>query len=158
MHEMRLYFACALFLMFFSFALSAYRRLLMGENLLSLEQGGFGVIQSLILAKIIVIGQHFKLGDRFNQKPLVIPTFYKTVVFCLLVLVFNLAEHFVKSLLHGKSTSEAFSELVQMNWEEQALKILVMFFAFVLLFAFMETGRALGNNKLFELFFRSRKV
>ncbi len=154
---MRLYALCSIFLILFSFGLTAYRRLLLGQYPVELDQNGYGVVESLILAKLIVIGEHFKLGDRFRDKPLAIPTLYKTAVFSIFVLLFSILEHFVVGALHGKPLHMLYEELITQGWEEIGCKVLVQFFAFILLFAFIETGRVLGEDKLFNLFFRKRQ-
>jgi hypothetical protein len=154
--EFRLYFICSLFLILFSFGLTAYRRLLLGQYPLDLDQNGYGVVESLILAKLIVIGQHFNLGTRFDKQPLAIPTFYKTLVFSLFVFLFHILEHFVLGLIHGRPLGTLYFELTDQRLEEIALKSLIQFFAFILLFAFLELGRVLGEDKLFNLFFRRR--
>jgi len=39
------------------------------------------VLEALVLAKVILIGDVLRLGRRFEDKPLIVPTLYKTVVF-----------------------------------------------------------------------------
>jgi len=42
---------------------------------------GFAVIEALVLAKVIMIGEVARLGRGLERKPLIYPTLYKTVVF-----------------------------------------------------------------------------
>jgi hypothetical protein len=152
--EMRLYFAYTLFLALFSFAMTAYRQLISAEFPVSYIHYGYGLIESMILAKIILIGQHFHLGERYGDRSLIIPTLYKTLIFSLFVLLFGVLEHFVVGLLHGKALAVIYHELVDKGFLVILCKVLVKFFAFILFFAFLEVGRVLGEDKLFYLFFR----
>ena len=137
-------------------AFTTYRRLLMAEYQLGYLAYGYGLIQALVLAKLIVMGESLGLGERFYDKPLIIPTLYKSLIFGLLALVFSIMEHFIKGFLHGKDLAVVFRELVRVGGDEVLARILVMFVAFIPFFAFREAGRVLGPVKLFELFFRSK--
>jgi hypothetical protein len=137
-------------------AFTTYRRLLMDEYHLGYLAYGYGLIQALVLAKLIVLGESLGLGERFCDRPLIIPTLYKAVIFGILALVFSLLEHFIRGLLHGKDLAVSFQELVSVGGYEILARVLVMFVAFIPFFAFREAGRVLGQVKLFELFFRSK--
>lgn len=137
-------------------AFTTYRRLLMAEYQLGYLAYGYALIQAAVLAKLIVLGESLGLGERFYDKPLIIPTLYKSLLFGLLVLVFSILEHFIKGLIHEKDLAVIFHELERVGWDEILARILVMFVAFIPFFAFREAGRVLGQVKLFELFFRSK--
>ena len=59
LHEMQLYFCYALFLSLFFISLTIYRRLILGEYRIDYLHYGSGVIQALILAKVVLIGKVF---------------------------------------------------------------------------------------------------
>jgi hypothetical protein len=134
-------------------ALSTYKRLILGEYSISYLHYGYGLIQGLILAKIIVIGEMFRLGERFATKPLIIPTLYKTLIFTIFVFFFALFEHFFTGYLKGKSSLQIYEEFLNHGLDEILAKALLLFFVFILFFAFLEISNWLGGNKLIKLFF-----
>lgn len=157
-HELGVFLFYALFLMFFFCSLSTYRRLILEEYTISYLHYGYGVVEALIISKIIVVGKHFRLGERLKDKPLIIPTLYKTFAFSILVLLFTVCEHFISGYLHGKTVSVVYQEILSKGLDEIFSKVLVVFVVFTLLFALEETSRVLGENKLLRLFFSRKEI
>ena len=139
--------------LFFS-AFALYRRLILGMYEIDYLHYEYSFFESLGLAKIIIIGQMLKLGERFESRPLAVTTFCKTVLFSLFVFIFSVLEYVVVDLFHGKSFAKSFETLQATGFDEVLAKILVMSFFFLFFFAFLELSRALGKNRLFELFFK----
>jgi hypothetical protein len=135
---------------------ATYTRLALHEHGISYVHYGCAVVESLVLAKVILIGDLMRLGERFRGGPLIIPTFHKTFSFSVLVLVFFVAEHLVGGLFDGKGLSRAFGEIISENAGEILAKVIVLFATFIPLFAIRELGRVVGEGKLLELFFRRR--
>jgi hypothetical protein len=136
-------------------AFNTYRWLLMAEYHVGHFIYGYTLIEALVLAKIIIVGESLGIGERFYDRPLIFSTLYKTMLFTLCVLACGIPEHLITGFLNGKDLTEVFQELISGRYEILA-RILIMFVAFIPFFAFREAGRALGQVKLFELFFRSR--
>jgi hypothetical protein len=155
--ETQLFFLYTLFLTLCLCAFTTYRRLVLGEYAISYTHYGFSVIEALILAKVILIGQSLGIGKRFEDKPLIIPTLYKTFIFSFFVLIFSVLEHFIIGFIHGKDIAKIYQEFVTTGLREILARILIMFFAFVFFFAFLETAEVLGEKKLFNLFFKQNR-
>lgn len=156
LREVYLYIAYTIFLTLFLSAFTLYRMLILKEHGLSYFHYSYNLLEALILAKIILIGQRFKLGNRFKGYPLIIPTIYKTVVFSLFAMAFSIIEHFLVGFFHGQSLKTSFDELMQKNIYEILAGIMILTFFFLFFFAFLELGEELGENKLFNLFFRKK--
>jgi hypothetical protein len=154
-HEMKHFLMVFLYLGLLIGAFNVYRWLLMAEYHVGYFVYGYSLIEALVLAKIIIIGESLGIGERFSDQPLIFPTLYKTLLFALCVLVFSILEHLVTGFLHGKDLVGVFQETFRARYEVLG-RILIMFVAFIPFFAFREAGRALGQVKLFELFFQSR--
>lgn len=153
-HEFHLYLLYTLFLTIVFIAFSTYRRLLLGEAPFNSIHIGYNILESLILAKIILLGQGFGLGEKFRNRPLIYPTMYKAIVFIFFVFIFSIMEHFIV----GFFTSGVMENLYK-SFKEKELysildKLIILFFVFVLFFAIVEANRALGEGKLFNLFFK----
>lgn len=155
-HEMVEYWinVCYLTLVFAAF--TQYRRFLLAAHDITYANYGFAVIEALILAKVIMIGDVFRLGRGLENKPLVYPTLYKTVVFTLFVAVFTLIEHGVKGLWKGDGFTSGIVDFLGKGSHEILANSLVVFVAFIPFFGIKELGRVLGQDKIRALFFRGR--
>lgn len=148
--------AIALYLSIFLGGLTAYKRMLLAEVGISYFEYGYALVESLVLAKVVLIGDFLRLGERFRNKPLFAVTLHKAFSFSLLALVFSFLEHFIIGLLKGKGIEADFYGIISHSKGELTARTIIMFAAFVPLFAIWEANRALGKGKLFEIFFKRR--
>ncbi len=156
--EMKSYIMYTLFLTLFFAAFTTYERLLLNFHGPFFPYG-YSLIQGLIMAKVILIGQEMRLGEKYSDKPLIIPVMYKTTVFCLLMIVLITLEHLVTGcLVERKSIGLVYEEFISKGLSLALAKTVIVFFIFVWFFAVIETSRVLGDNKLFNLFFKSRQI
>ena len=153
--EMKEFVVIYLYLCILIGAFNTYKGLLMAEYHVGYFVYGYALVEALILAKIILLGESLGIGERFSGRPLIIPTLYKTMLFALLVLAFNIPEHLIRGFLHGKDLSVILHEVIRDRYEILS-QVVVMFVAFIPFFAFGEIKRVLGGVKLFDLFFRSK--
>lgn len=147
---MSIYFT---FLSLFFCALTTYQRLILDEYSISYLHYGYGLIQALILSKIILIGKSLRLGERFIDKPLIIPTLYKAFIFSILALFFIILEHFITGYFEGISVAKVYQRFADKAFDIVLAKAVVVFLVFILFFAFLQIGSLIGENKLFKLFF-----
>jgi hypothetical protein len=155
-HEMNELLAIFLYLALFFCAFTTYRMLVMKEMGLSYFHYGFALIKALVLAKVILLGKYVRLVKVFDNRPLIIPTFYKVILFSLFALAFEILEHAIGGVLHGKGMTEGFQEIISTGWDELLSRTLVVLSAFVPFFVFGEVERVLGEGKLSELFLHKR--
>jgi hypothetical protein len=156
-HEMTEYWinVCYLTLVFAAF--TQYRRLLLAAYDITYTNYWFAVIEALILAKVIMIGDVVRLGRGLEKKPLIVPTLYKTVVFTLFCGVFTVLEHAIKGLWTGTGFMGGIAEFFGKGHELLA-NCLIVFVAFIPFFGVKELGRVLGEEKIRALFFRRRDL
>jgi hypothetical protein len=155
-HEMVEYWINVAYLTLMFAAFTQYRRFVLAAYDITYTNYGFAVIEALILAKVVMIGDVLRLGRGLEQKPLIYPTLLKTVVFSLFVGVFTLIEHAIKGLWRGKGLAGGLVDLLGKGHHELLAGCLVTFVAFIPFFAFRELGRVLGEDKIRVLFFRRR--
>jgi hypothetical protein len=132
------------------------RRFILAAHDITYANYGFAVIEALILAKVIMIGDVFRVGRGLENKPLIYPTLYKTFVFTLFVAVFTVCEHLIKGLWNGTGLMGGFAEFLGKGPHELLANSLVVFVAFFPFFGVKELGRVFGENKIRALFFRRR--
>ena len=154
-HEMREYLVIAVYLAAFFVSFTTYRKLVLAEYHVGYFAYGWALMEAMILAKVILIGQALHLGDRFRDRPLIVSTLWKSIVFGLLVAVFVVLEHVVTALLHHRPVASEF-QLTGGQGYEMLARVQLMLVAFVPFFAFREISAVLGEGKLLELFFQGR--
>jgi hypothetical protein len=157
-HEVKELLAIFLYLALFFCAFTTYRQLLMKEMGLSYFHYGFALIKALVLAKVILLGQYVRFAKLFDDRPLIISTLYKVILFSLFALAFDVVEHVIDGLIHGKGPLSAIQEMMSAGCDELLARTLVMLVAFIPLFAFSETARVLGEGKLRDLFLHKRPI
>ena len=152
-HEMKRYLVVVIFLFFFFGAFTAYRRLILASYEIDYVDYGWALIKALVLGKVILIGELLHVGDRFNERPLIVSTFWRTAMFGLLIVAFAILERLVGALIHPRPLAEEFSFTGPDGYEVLA-RIPLQIVALVPLFAFRELGRVLGEDRLTALFLR----
>lgn len=156
--ELKTFWVIAIYLALMFSAFLTYRRLTLSESGVTYLHYGAGVIEALILAKVILIGQAVGLGRRFEDEPLIVSVLFKSIIFGVFVGVFSVIEHVIEGLVHHETWDAIAHHLFSAGRYEILAKTLMMMVTFIPFFAFWETDRVLGEGKLFALFFRSRKV
>jgi hypothetical protein len=156
-HEMVEYWINFVYLSVFFGVMINYRRLTLAQYQIAYLHYGVAVIEAAVLAKIILIGDAMHLGrNSLEDKPLIVPTFYKTFIFSIFVIGFKIVEELLRGLLKGRGLVGGLQDLISKGWDEVFAYALVVFFAFIPFFAFKELGRVLGEEKIRALFFRRR--
>jgi hypothetical protein len=156
--ETKKYVGVTIFLFLFFEGFATYRRLILAQYQIDYVEFGYSLIEAMVLGKIVLLGDMLHLGERYRDRPLIIPTLYKTLCFSVFVLFFAIVEHFVLGAIHGSSLQQIVREL-EGNGEAIILaRVLVMFIAFLPLFAIWELGEVTAEGRLFELFFRQRET
>lgn len=137
---------------------TTYRRLILEEYRIAYFAYGYSLVEAVVLAKIIMIGRLLHVGEGFGDRPLIVPTLYKTVSFSLFVLVFTVFEHTLTGLIIHRDLTRAFQDLWHTGIHQILAQMIVLFVAFVPLFALWELGDVLGPDKLRDLFFKHRQA
>jgi hypothetical protein len=152
-HELKELLSVFFFLAPFFCAFVTYRMLLLNEFELAYFYYGSALASALVLSKVILLGEYAHLGRRQENRPLIVSTLYKSLLFGLLAAAFRIAEEAVKQLLFRKGP---FHPLGGLDTDELLARALIMFCAFIPFFALREIARVLGEGRLFGLFFGGR--
>jgi hypothetical protein len=152
--ELRMFSAIAIYLALMLEALFSYRSLTSSES--GIIHYGVGVIEALILAKVILIGQALRLGKGLEDEPLIVSVLVKTLLFGVFVALFSVIEHVIEGLVHHETWDVIAHHLFAGGRDEILARTLVIIVTFIPFFAFSEVDRVLGQGRLFALFFRKR--
>jgi hypothetical protein len=153
-HELLDYWMNVVYLAIFFGVFAWYRRFILAEYHISYMHYGSAIIEALILAKVILVGDALGLNRGYENKPLIYPTLHKAVVFSIFVGIFTIVEHVVEGLIHGQGVAGGLAALWSEGRDEIISRCIVTFFAFIPFFALRELAIVLGEGKLHRLFFR----
>ena len=156
--ELKVYWIIVFYLWVFLGSFTIYRRLVVAQVGADYLHYGFAVIEALIIAKVILIGKMFRFSHRFEDKPLIVPALYKSVLFGVFVLLFGVIERIVEGWLHGKGLLGGLRSIGEIGGYELGARVLMMVVAFVPFFAFWEIGRVLEPRRLAAMFFSKREA
>jgi hypothetical protein len=154
--ELKVFWIITLYLALLFGAFMVYRRLILAEFGVPYLHYGFAIIEALIIAKVIMIGDAFKLGRRFEDRPLVFSVAYKSALFAVFVMLFGVLEHVIEGLFHKQDANAILHGMIEIGMYELLARVVMLFMAFIPFFAFWELGRVLGPHKLSALFFSGR--
>lgn len=153
-HELRAYLIITLFFSVVLGVFTIYRRQILGEAGVSYSHYGISLIQALILAKIVLIGDAMNLkliggAGRSIFELAVLRSF----LFALLVWLFTILEHVVEGLIRRMDWAEIAHSFVQHGLHEMVARVIMMFAAFLPFFALWELRLRLGPRRFFDLWF-----
>ena len=152
-HELVEYWLNVAYLSFFLVAFVWYRRLVLAEYQVLYTNYWFPLIEAAVLAKVIMIGDVFHLGRGLEQKPLIAPTLYRTLVFGAWVAAFHVLEATIRALFQSKGLVGGFEEIVSKGRYELLASVVMVLVAFIPFFALRELRRVMGEGTLWCLFF-----
>lgn len=158
LEEFKIYWIIALYLAVFLGSFTVYRRLILKEFGVAYLNYGFALIEALVIAKVILIGNALGLGRRFECRPLWLSVLYKSILFGILVFLFGILERVVEGLIHRKDWAGILQGMTELGLYELLARIVMLVLAFVPFFASWEIGRVLGPGKLSALFFSKPEV
>jgi len=154
-HELIEYAFNVVYLTLVFAAFLQYRRFLLAEYSITYTNYWLALIGALILGKVIMIGSVVRFGRWLEHKPLIVPTIYKALLFCVFVAVFRVVEYAIRGLLRGDGPARALGEFfAQKGMDEVLANSLVVLAALIPFFAVKELGRVLGRERISALFFR----
>jgi hypothetical protein len=154
--EMREYAFNFIYLALFFGTFTVYRRLVLAEYHIAYLHYGISLVQALVLAKVIMIGDLLGLGKRLENKALILTTLYKTAVFTAWIILFYIIEHTIEGLIHGEGLRQSFLHVFSLGLHEIVARCMVIFVVFIPFFAVKDMARLFGRSEIQTLFARNR--
>jgi hypothetical protein len=153
--EFQAFWLTAFYLWIVLGSFTIYRRLVLAETGVPYLHYGISLVEALVVAKVILVGKMFGFSRCFEQKPLIVPVIYKSILFGLLVLLFAILEHVIEGMIRSHSAFSGLLSLASLGVDELLARVLVILIAFLPFFAFCEMGRVIGTQRLFAMFLRT---
>lgn len=117
---------------------------------------GFAALNALILGKVILIGQALHVGEHFSEKRLIYSALFKSAIFSLLLVCFEVIEEVIVGLIHGKSLLASIPQFGGGGLEGKLIVGLLAFVTLIPFFLFIEVQQVLGKENLRKLLFQDR--
>ena len=114
---------------------------------------GFAALNALILAKVMLIAEDLDVARGFEEKPLIYPIVYKSIVFSIVFLCFHALERILVGVWHGQTIAESVPAIGGGGAKGLFLVEIVATVLLIPFFAFREIGRALGKEELHAMLF-----
>ena len=111
----------------------------------------FAFVNALILAKVLLIGEHLHLGNRFRDKPLLYSIFYKCFVFTIFFIVVHILERVIVGVWSGRTIAQSFPDIGSGSLKRILSMGATLFVALIPFFAFREISRVIGAGELWSL-------
>ena len=136
--------------------LSAHKSFVLAQNHVDYQEQTLAIVNALVFAKVLLVGEHLKMGTRFTNKPLVYSILYKSFVFAWLVLGFHIAENLVSGWWHGKTVAESVPVLSSGSPKDIVDVFIVAYVVMLPFFTLREIARVFGRKEMWNLVFKKR--
>ena len=157
--ETKKFLIMTLYLWVFFAVLSLHKTLVMEQEHLDYQAQGLAIVNALVLAKVMLLAEDFRLGSRFfKDHPLVYSVLFRSLVFAIVLIGFRILEDAAIDLLRGKPLADSLADFGAGNAKGVFSMGAIAFVALTPFFMVSEMARVLGSDGLRQLFFtRGRK-
>lgn len=117
---------------------------------------GFAIVNAFVLAKVMLVADNLHVGENFETRPLIYPVLFKSALFAIILVCFDLIEEVVVGTLRGKSISESIDAIGGGTLEGILSVGVIIFVVLIPFFAFREMTKVVGNREMRDLLFVRR--
>src|SRR5271155_1210952 len=155
-HEFRRFLWIFLYLWVVFALLSLHASLVLTQHRLDYQEHAFAIVNALVFAKVLLVGEDLHFGTRFDHKPLIYPILYKCFVFTLLLISFHIVETTAVGVLHGNTILNSLPPLLGFNPKGLVVVGVICFILLLPFFGFREIARIMGQREMQALLFQRR--
>ncbi len=131
-----------------------YRSLVLAQEGIDYSDYGFAFIKALVFAKVILIIKFVSFVTLFDDKPLIIPTTYKVLLFSVLSFAFAYLEHVARALIKGYTIPDALGAMFEIGPHELSARMLTFVLALIPYFVINEITRIVGKGVVLRWFYK----
>jgi hypothetical protein len=145
LEELRKFFVIVAYLWLVFFVLFVHEWLVLAGHNIGFRFYGLATLNALILGKIMLIAENMRFTKRFDNRPLIVPIAYKSIVFAVLLLAAYVVEEIGVGMFHGKTMAESFPTIGGGGPAALLSVAAIMAAALAPFFAFREIARVVGE-------------
>jgi hypothetical protein len=114
--------------------------------------------KALVISKVIMLGAFLRISRKFENKPILIPVLYKTILFIIWVILFDTIEVLIKETIKLQSISSAFQYLIDKHFSKLLLSgIIIVTISFIPFFTLNGISRVIEQQKFRKLLLKQRE-
>jgi hypothetical protein len=136
--------------------LAVHESIILSQYQIDYQSHGLAVINALVFAKVMLITEDLRLGNRLNDKPLIYPVLFKSLLFAMALICFHIVEHILIGLWHGRTVADGLSEIGANKLRGMVSISVIATVALIPFFVLREISRVIGKDKFWSLFFRRK--
>jgi hypothetical protein len=136
---------------------SFYRRLILQEEGISVWGQSFAIINALVFAKVILLGQAFNLDNGLRNYARGFIALWNALLFTILLSLFHIFEDGIKAWFEGRPLSASLVDFGGGTLRGFLTIGGILFVALIPFFGMHEVARAVGGQALWDLFFSRRE-
>jgi hypothetical protein len=136
--------------------LAIHQSIILSQYQIDYRSHGLAFLNALVFAKVMLVAEDLRLGDRFSDKPLIYPVLFKSLLFAIALICFHIVEHILIGMWHGHSVAETLSEIGANRLRGILSYSVIATVALIPFFILREISRTIGSNRFWSLFFRNR--
>jgi hypothetical protein len=152
-NELKKFLGMAVYLWVMFGLMALHASVVLAERHISYKFYGFAIVNSLILAKVMLIAEDLHLGETFKERPLVYPILYKAILFAIVFICFDVAEEVLLGLIRGKTVAQSIPDVGGGSPSGVFFVAIILSVGLIPFFAFREIGRVIGKHELRSLIF-----
>jgi hypothetical protein len=137
------------------FLLQLHQYVVLAQRHIPFEQYGVGLVNSLVLAKVMLVADDLRLGEWWGRRrrALIYPVLLRSVLFAVIFIVFDIIEKMVIGVLRGKTVADSIEMFGGGGILVAILVAIIVAIALVPFFGFVELSRLLDPGELARIFF-----
>jgi hypothetical protein len=152
-HEAKRLVAMFLYLWVLFGLFALHESIVLAKHDIDYSAYGFAVINAWLLAKVMLVAEDLRLAHRFEDRPLIYPIIYRSMVFAVVFIGFDIVEHVLLGWWRGKTIVESFPAIGGGTLTGILSVAAIISVALMPFFAFRELGRVIGEGELRALLF-----
>ena len=121
---------------------SLHKTIVLEQSHVDYQSQSFAIINALILAKVVLIAEDLRLGNRFSGHALIYSVLYKSFIFAVALICFHLLEGMIVASLRTRPLSESLVDFGRGDLEGIASTGALVFVSFIPFFMFREVAPA----------------
>jgi hypothetical protein len=103
-----------------------------------------------------LLGEDFHVAERLKGKRLFNSILFKSAVYAVLLVCFNVVEEVIVGMWHGKTLAQSIPQVGGGGLEGELIVWTILFVVLIPFFAYTELRRGLGKDHLHSLMFTKR--
>jgi hypothetical protein len=152
-HEVKAFLGMAVYLWICFGLFALHESIVLEQHHIDYKFYGFAVVNALVLGKIMLVAEDLHIGERFKNGPLVYPILYKSFLFSVVFICFDVVEEVIVGMVKGKTFLASVPSVGGGTLGGMLSVGTIITFALIPFFAFREVGRVVGERELHSLLF-----